>query len=249
MRIVSIKTEIVKPGTSNLTDLLDKYLSSMPECAVLAVTSKLVSLCENRILPTAGNSREELIKREASLYLPSELSKYGYHFTITKDTLIASAGIDESNGDGNYVLWPEDSQKSANAIRHYLADRFNLTSVGVIVTDSTSMPLRRGSHGVALSHSGFKALKDYVGQPDLFGRPFEVSQANLAEGLAAAAVVVMGEGAEQTPIAVISELPFIDFSINDPSDQELKQIHITKSEDLFAPFLENVDWITGQRSD
>ena len=66
-----------------------------------------------------------------------------------------------------------------------------------------------------LAYSGFRALNDYVGRPDLFGRPFTVSQADVAGGLAAATVLQMGEGAEQTPIAVLTELPFVQFQDRD----------------------------------
>jgi F420-0:gamma-glutamyl ligase len=231
-----------------LTSLLDAFLKDLPEASILAVTSKVVSLCENRVIPIGKSPREKLIKQESSLYLPSELSKYGHHFTIANDTLIASAGIDESNGNGNYVLWPSNPQESADRVRQYLVRRFNLTKVGVIITDSISIPLRRGTHGIALSHSGFIALKNYVGKLDLFGRPFEVSQANFVEGLAASAVLVMGEGTEQTPMALITELPFIEFNDNSPTAEELQGLHISIEEDLFAPFLKSVSWKNGDKS-
>ncbi|MGH7237527.1 MAG: coenzyme F420-0:L-glutamate ligase, partial [Candidatus Saccharimonadales bacterium] len=106
--------------------------------------------------------------------MPKSLNKYGYHFTIKDNTLIPMAGIDESNGDGNYVLWPKDSQKTVNEIREYLKNRFKLKTIGVVITDSTCQPLRRGTIGVCLAHSGFLALNDYRQKPDLFGRKFNV---------------------------------------------------------------------------
>jgi F420-0:gamma-glutamyl ligase len=176
---------------------------------VVVVTSKIVSLCENRVVPLADTSKKQLVEQEASQYLASELSQYGHLFTITNDTLIPSAGIDESNGDSHYVLWPKDPQASANAIRAHLASKHQLDNIGVIITDSTSQPLRRGISGIVLAHSGFLALKDYRGQPDLFGRPLGVSVANVASGLAAAAVLAMGEGAEQTPLALAARKPLV----------------------------------------
>ena len=116
----------------------------------------------------------------------------------------------------------------------------------MVITDSTCHPLRRGTTGISLAHSGFYALKNYVGKPDLFGRPFSVSQANHAEGLAAAAVLAMGEGTEQTPLCIVSDLPFVNFNAENPHEDELKEINIPLKEDLFAPFLESVEWKKGK---
>lgn len=157
------------------------------------------------------------------------------------------AGIDESNADSQYVLWPKDAQATANRTRHYLAKKFNLQKVGVIITDSTCQPLRRGTSGIALAHSGFRALRDYVGTEDLFGRPYKVTQANISGGLAAAAVFVMGEGNEQTPICIISDLGNVEFQPADPTAEELHVLRIDMHEDLFAPFLESVTWEKGQK--
>jgi len=121
-----------------------------------------------------------------------------------------------------------------------------LSEVGVIISDSTSRPLRRGITGIVLAHSGFLALKNYVGKPDLFDRPFNLSQADIAGGLAASAVLQMGEGNEQTPIAILSDLPFVQFQDRNPNNDELNEINLTLEDDLFAPFLTVVKWEKGQ---
>ena len=180
---------------------------------------------------------------------PPDVSDYGYHFTITKNTLISSAGIDMSNGNGNYILWPANPQKSANKIREYLVKRFGLKKVGVIITDSSVYPLRYGTLVVPIRHSGFVARNDYRGQPDLFGRPFEVSISSVAGGLAAAAGLVMGEGVEQTPIVVMEDLKFVEFQDRNPTKKELDDFYIPiNSDDLFAPFLQNAPWQKGKGS-
>lgn len=119
--------------------------------------------------------------------------------------------------------------------------------LSVVITDSTCRPLRRGVSGIAIAFSGFKPLRDYVGEPDLFGRPFRVSQSDLAGGLAATAVLVMGEGTESTPMALLGELNFIDFVPRDPTADELASLRIPLDEDLFAPFLQAVTWLPGGR--
>lgn len=246
MNIVAIKTPKITIGSGDIYDVLDKSLSSIEEGSVVAVTSKIVSICEGNIILNTAIDKAELVLNESDLYLPATLSKYGHHFTITHNTLIAMAGVDESNGEGYYILWPRDAQKTANDIRKHLIEKHNLKNIGVIITDSTCQPLRRGTTGISLAHSGFKALRNYIGKPDLFGRPFGVTQANIAGGLAAAAVLAMGEGAEQTPLCVISDLESIDFDQADPSAEELAENMISVEEDLFAPFLTAVNWQQGQ---
>lgn len=247
MIVTTVKTDKITAGALTLQALLDTAISDLTEGSIVAITSKVVSLCENNVVPMDSMDKEELIVKESNYYLPATLSKYGYHFTITDNTLISVAGIDESNGNGHYILWPKDSQATANTIRAYLRQRFNLQRVGVVITDSTCHPLRRGTNGILLAHSGFSALNNYVGKPDLFGKPFSVSQADVAGGIAAAAVLQMGEGTEQTPIAILTDLPFVQFQDHDPSPEELKETTISLEDDLFAPFLSSVEWKKGER--
>jgi dihydrofolate synthase / folylpolyglutamate synthase len=247
MKVSALKTELITAGATTLLALLERAISDLDEGSVVAVTSKIVSLCESSVIPCDQIDKEELVVRESDLYLPASLSRYGHHFTITNNTLIPMAGVDESNGDGQYVLWPKDAQATANQVRGWAKQKFGLSQIGVIVTDSTCHPLRRGTNGIMLAYSGFRALNDYVGRPDLFGRPFTVSQADVAGGLAAAAVLQMGEGTEQTPIAILTELPFVHFQDRDPTAEELAAVIIPLEEDLFAPFLTSVQWRTGSR--
>ena len=249
MNVQAIKTDIVLPGGPDLLTLLDTAITSLSEASIVVITSKIVSICEGRVVPFDEGDKEQLIISESDLYLPKTLSRYGHHFSVVDHTLISSAGIDESNGASNYILWPKDSQATANQVRRYLVERFGLTKVGVIITDSTCQPLRRGTTGICMAHSGFAALHDYIGQPDLFDKPFAVSMASVSGGLAAAAVLTMGEGTEQTPLAVISDVDFVQFQSRDPNAEELALLHIPIEEDLFGPFLDNdsIDWQSGKR--
>jgi putative folate metabolism gamma-glutamate ligase len=247
MTIIPIKTERISSTYGSLIKLLDASVSAMREKTVLVITSKVVSLCEQRVVSRDVASKEELVEQEAEAYTGA-IGRYGFHFTITNHTLIPSAGIDESNSDNKYVLWPEDTQRTANEVREYLIKRFDLSHVGVLITDSTCTPMRLGTMGIALAHSGFLAQNNYVGTPDLFGRPFLVSQSNVAGGLAAAAVVCMGEGIEQTPLAIVSDVSFVQFQTRNPSIAELKNQHIAIEDDIFAPFLQGIDWKQGDHN-
>jgi F420-0:gamma-glutamyl ligase len=123
------------------------------------------------------------VRREADAYLAQE--DCPYHLTIKNQILIPSAGIDQSNGDGTYILYPENIQETAATLWRHLRDRHCLTKVGVIITDSHTTPLRKGVTGITLGWCGFEPLHSYIGQPDIFGQPLRVTQINILDALAA----------------------------------------------------------------
>lgn len=243
MKVVAIKTDKITVKEKNLLNILDKYIKSVEEKSILVVTSKIVSICEGRVIKIGTIDKDALIIKEAEYYLPKKKSQYEFFLTIKNGLLMPSSGIDESNGNGFYILYPSSSQRVVNRIRLYLKMRFGVKNVGVVITDSRTTPLRWGTSGVALAHSGFLAIRDYIGTPDIFGRKLRVTKANILDGLAAAAVLVMGEGNEQTPLAIISDIPFVKFNNSNPSKKELTGLRITKKEDLFAPLLTSVRWL------
>jgi F420-0:gamma-glutamyl ligase len=218
----------------------------LSEKSVVAITSKIVAICQGRVVALTDVARPQLIETEADLWLPPGESHYPVTLTIKANLLTPNAGVDESNGNGAYVLWPHEPQVAANQVRAHLCQHFGLRYVAVIITDSNPTPLRWGVTGFSIAHSGFQALNDYVGQADLFGRPLRMTKANLPDALAAAAVLVMGEGAESTPLAVISDLPFVHFQERDPTPEELQNLHIDRRDDLYAPLLNAVPWQAGE---
>jgi len=123
MQIRSIKTRKITPQACTLYELLDESIDTLEEGSIVVVTSKIVSLCEGSVVPMEGTDKDELIAQHSSQYLPRSASQYNVTFAITDSHLAPGAGIDESNGDGYYVLWPKDAQASANAIRVYLCQK------------------------------------------------------------------------------------------------------------------------------
>lgn len=247
MKVTPIKTHKITTQDKSLTAILDRYILSLKERSVLAITSKIVSITEGRVVPIEDADKDKLIEQESQFYVPRSENPYNVSLTITRNTLVASSGVDESNGNGNYILWPRNPQKSANVIRRYLKKKFNLKYLGVIITDSRTTPLRWGVTGMAIAYSGFLPLKDYIGKPDVFGRKFEFEKLNMIDSLAAAAVLEMGEGAEQTPLAIV-HLPGVQFVDRDPTKKELASLRISLKEDLYAPLLVNTAWKRGKKS-
>jgi putative folate metabolism gamma-glutamate ligase len=253
MQVTAYKTHKIKPE-ENLFAILDTYLPTLQENSVIALASKIVGICEGRVVKITSEEekdkekqRTELAMQEADYYLPREFNQYGFMITINRNVMVASAGIDESNSDGYFSLWPKNPQKSANAIREYLCKKNRLKHVGVILTDSKLTPLRWGVTGIAIAHSGFQALNSYIGKPDIFGRLMRAEQANIVDSLATAAVTEMGEGDEQQPLAVITDTKFVNFQDRNPTKEELARLHISLEDDVYASLLTAVDWKKGKK--
>lgn len=264
MQVTAIKTHKITTKDKNLLAILDRYLDPsnsssalfniaqddkkrVPENSVVVVTSKIVAICEGRVISSDLTTKDKLVEKEADYYLPRHMSKYDFCISITNGTFTASAGVDESNGNGNFVLWPKNPQESANMIREYLIKKFNVHNLGVIITDSKTTPLRWGVTGFALAHSGFRALNSYVNKPDIFGRLMHVEKLSVMDSLAASAVAVMGEGSEQTPLAIITDVPFVEFVDRNPTQEELNALKISLEDDLYAPLLTSVKWDKGKK--
>lgn len=247
MKVQAIKTRIVTARSCTLEELLDESLVELSEKSVLAIAAKVVATCEGRVVPIDDVSKDDLVAQESQQYMPSNLNRYGVTLAIADNRMVAAAGVDESNGNGNYVLWPSDSQATVNEVRSYLKKRFGRHSVGVIITDSTTRPLQWGTTGVALAYSGFKPLKSYVGENDLFGRPFDYHKNSIQHGLAATAALIGGEGAEQTPLVVLSDLDFVEFEDKDPAKAELDALKIEPTDDLYGMMLEKMPWRKGNK--
>ena len=165
MKVRTIKTKKITPKDTDIFKILDKYLLHLKDKSVVAVTSKIVSICEGNVVSEHEVDKDTLIIKEAEYYLPRSSSRYNVLLTIKGNALSFSSGVDESNNEGYYTLWPKDSQKSANNIREYLVKKHKKKNIGVIITDTASVPLRWGQRGVfVLAHSGFSALNSYIGK-------------------------------------------------------------------------------------
>lgn len=121
--------------------------------------------------------------------------------------VMANAGIDESNirhseGQGRVLLLPRDPDGSAAALKQRFDDDFDVR-VGVIINDSFGRPWRNGVVGVALGAAGVPSLVDRVGASDLFGRPLRVTEIAVADELAAAASLLMGQADEGIPVVLV----------------------------------------------
>ena len=111
--------------------------------------------------------------------------------------VMANAGVDQSNiahpaGAERVLLLPADPDASCLALKARLDAEFD-ADVGVVINDSFGRPWRNGVVGVALGCAGMPALVSHIGAPDLFDRPLRVTEVALADEVAAAASMLMGQ--------------------------------------------------------
>jgi coenzyme F420-0:L-glutamate ligase len=231
MLVKAIKTRIFKQD-ENLVQFVVEHSEKIPDKSILVVTSKIVALSEGRVVEFKDKAaKAKLIKEESEMAIATK----EVWMTIKDGMILASAGIDESNANGRMILLPKDSFKSADILRKKLMKKFGLKQLGVLITDSRLMPLRSGALGVALGYAGFKGLKSYIGTKDIFGRVLAMSQTDVADSLATAAVLCMGEGKEQQPLALITNAP-VTFT----DKVKKKELVIAPEKDIYAPFFKNL---------
>jgi dihydrofolate synthase / folylpolyglutamate synthase len=231
MNIKAYKTRLFQEG-EDLSSFITAHIKKIPENSVLVVTSKIVALAERRTHPiVTGALKVKLIKRESQFAMKT---KYVW-LTIKDNMVLASAGIDESNANGKMILLPKDSFKSARVLRRVLMQYYNVKNLGLIISDSRLLPLRKGTVGIVLGYAGFRGLKPYAGTPDLFNRILKFSRVDVADSLATAAVLLMGEGREQQPLALITDAP-IDFV----DKIRRKELLVDPKEDLYQPLFEKI---------
>lgn len=232
MLAVAIKTHKIHPREV-IFSILDTYIQELQENTIIALASKIISTCENNIVDKTID-KMELLRQEADLCFVPPKEAPGFCLTLKNNRLIPNAGLDESNCQNAYILLPKEPQKSAKQIWQYLRKKYQIKNLGVIITDSNVTPLRRGVTGISIGWCGFKPLYDYQGQVDIFKRELQVTQINLLDSLATVATLCMGEGGEQTPIAILKDVPRISFQNRAPSIKEEAIVEISIFEDLFG---------------
>lgn len=247
MLVKAIKTRpLIPPKDDLLSVIKESFLDvKLKEKSIIVITSKVVSIWQGRCIKIDKKlDKDNLIKKEAHLYLDKVVAQeHPVILTIKNNILIPASGIDESNANGYYILWPQRPFLAAKKIYNFFAKQFGLKAFGIIISDSHTTPLRTGIMGIGLSYFGFYPLRDYRGKKDIFGRELKMSQTNIVDSLASVAVYEMGEGAEQTPIAVIEDAGNIKFETKDFSKKNPLEINI--DDDIYSKVLKGVKWQKG----
>ncbi len=229
----------VQPG-DNVAGLIVQALEagdmSLQTGDILVIAQKIVSKAEGRLAKLStvtpsdranavaeGTDKDprlvELILQESQA-----ISRMKPGVLIVRHRLgftSANAGIDRSNveqegTDETVLLLPLDPDASASQIRAQIKAELGV-DVGVVISDSHGRPFRLGTVGVAIGVAGIPALWDKRGDPDLYGYALQHTDVGVADEIAAAAGLLMGQGAEGMPVVLLRGLavPQVDGQATD----------------------------------
>lgn len=242
---------LIRQGDS-LADIILKSLqetnTELKNNDILVLAQKIVSKAEGRMVnlatvtptPQAVDLAQKAEKDPRVVELM--LQESNEVVRLRKGTIVvehklgficANAGIDHSNvaGDGSskeefVLLLPEDPDHSAKLIREQLLEKTGL-DIGVMIIDSHGRAWRNGTVGMCIGLSGVPALIDERGWKDLFGYTLKVTIVGVADELAAAASLIMGQAAEGTPVAHVRGFPY------PLQEGSLKELIRPKDQDMF----------------
>ena len=224
MNLYGVKTPLIRPGDDLVPVILDALNNQgleLKEGDIIAITSKVVSIAQNRLVRFDTVNPSERARDLAQKYdlepgfvelvLNEANEVYGGVYrallTLKDGILLANSGIDHKNiPSGLAVLLPKEPDKVAADIRRGVEKRIG-KRIGVMIIDSRTVPLRMGTLGVAIGVSGFNPIKDCRGELDLHGNPLLITRIAIADDLACAAHILMGELAEKVPIVLIRDAP------------------------------------------
>lgn len=192
---------------------------------ILAIAQKIVSKAEGRTVNLAHVSPSQKAREVAAqvgkdprlvevvLQESTEISRMGHGVLIVRHRLgftCANAGIDRSNvappgEEETVLLLPRDPDASAARLRQALQDQLGVR-IGVLITDSHGRPFRLGTVGMAIGVAGLPALWDRRGERDLYGYELQHTEVGVADEIAAAAGLLMGQAAEGRPVVLVRGL-------------------------------------------
>lgn len=212
---------------------------------IIVVAQKVVSKAEGRVAQLRSVKPSKRAEEVAKITLRDPklvelvLKEIKEIVKASQETLIIenkrglvciNSGIDKSNvpGEDSYAFLPEDPDRSAEKIRSQIMELTG-KKVAVIVCDTYSRPFRKGQVEFAIGMSGVNPFKDYRGQKDLFNYVLKVKNVAIVDEIACAAELVMGQGDEGIPVAIVKNVQRAElngtFSAGD--------LNISKEEDLF----------------
>jgi len=224
MQLIAIKTRLVEQNSDLVETILDSISSQKLKIEngdIIAVASKVVATAQNQVKKLDVVKLSEQARKLARAYalepnfveivLQEADRVYGgvqkALLTLKDDILTANAGVDHKNAPKGYaVAWPKEPFKTAEKLRKGISEAIG-KRVGVIIVDSRVTPLRLGTTGLALAVAGFEPVKDHRGEADLYGKTILITRHALADDLASAAHLLMGESDEQTPFVLIKGAP------------------------------------------
>ena len=233
-----------------IVEVAERNHISIEDNDVVVVAQKIFSKAEKRVFrlkDVVASKRAEKLSRatgkdprfvELVLRETRVVLKASREILLVKDTrglVCINAGIDKSNieGDENFALLPENPDRSARKCRMTI-EKLTGKRVAVVMCDTYSRPFRRGQVNFAIGVSGTKLFRDYRGKKDLFGHVLKVKNVTVVDEIASAAELLMGQGAEGTPVVIIRGLGESKELIE---KGRIRELTISSKDDLFKGVL------------
>ena len=220
MQLFGVPTQLIRHG-DNLVDVILEALSGqrleIEDKDLLAIASKAVAVAENRLVKLSLIEPSEEAKMLAEKHelepgfvevvLQEAEKMYGgvtkALLTLKNNMLVANAGVDRKNAPEGYaILWPMNPFQSADEIRRGILAKTG-KRVGVLIVDSRITPLRMGTTALAIGVAGFKPMRDCRVERDLYSKRIYITRHALADDLASAAHLIMGETTARIPAVLI----------------------------------------------
>jgi coenzyme F420-0:L-glutamate ligase/coenzyme F420-1:gamma-L-glutamate ligase len=239
IRVFGILTKLIRIG-DNLADvILDAANGQGLEIEnndLLAIASKALAVSEKRLVKLNSIKPSKRAMRLAKKYelepsfvevvLQEAEKVYGgvpkALLALKNNMLVANAGVDRKNAPEGYViLWPLSPHESAERIRRKISAKTG-RHVGVLIIDSGISPLRMGTTALAIGVAGFKPIKDCRVERDLYGKRIHITRHSVADDLASAAHLVMGETTARVPAVLIRNAPVILSEECDPNSMTIR---------------------------
>ena len=203
---------------------------SKAEARIIDISKISPSARASKIAEKTGKTAEfvEIVLKESSKVLRAD--KDAFIVRTKRGATCLNAGVDKSNVKGNstYALLPQDPDSSARRMRKRI-QQLTGKQVAVVICDTRSRPFRKGQVEESIGVAGLNPLIDYRGQKDLFGYTLRFKNVAIADELASAAELVMGQGREKTPVAIIRGLTRVRFQDRASS----RFLVVSSEEDLF----------------
>lgn len=248
MQLFGIRTRLIKPKDDLVgitLDALGKQKLTIDDGDMLIFASKVISTVQNHLIKLDTITPSEEAKALAEKYeLDSDFAEvvlqeaekvyggvYGALLTLKNGALIPNAGVDQKNAPKGFVIpWSDAPHETAAKIRSEIIKRTG-KNVGVLIIDSQITPLRMGTTGLALGIAGFTPIRDCRGEKDLYGNKLLITRHALADDLASAAHLMMGEADGRVPAVLVKDAPISLAEEIDPYS-----MLISEKNDLFTNY-------------
>ena len=216
--VIPIKTDLIKPNADFIEVFKASLIANNIEIKnydILVIAESVLATMQGRIvnLDTIHPSEKaiqlakeyEMDPRYVDVIMNESDIIYGgvKNVLLCKKlgNLLANAGVDQSNAPIDHVVLLPNLQELTE-LRKKVEDFYGI-QIGMILTDSRTQALRRGVIGLALATTGFEPVESFIGRKDLYGKELKFTYRALADDIACAAQIEMGESDESIPFVIV----------------------------------------------